>query len=143
VSDCSRIFRGFYKLEKGFWGVGTTTRQVARGCEVIKGMCIEFSSVTRVGEKILGTPISSAFEKMAQKGITVTRGLEKLMSRVSSGIGAHNLLENEAGTQGWRGKQVILVVVQVQEAYVKRKDWGQQRSPQCIYMNKQQWCAPS
>ena len=143
MSDCSRIFRRFYKLEKGFWGVGTTTRQVARGCKVIKGMCVEFSSAMRVGEKILSTPRSSAFEKMAQKGITVARGLEKLMSRVSSSVGAHNLLENGAGMRGRRDNERILVVVQGQEAYQKRKDWGQQRSPQCIYMNKQRWCAPS
>ena len=34
------------------------------------------------------------------------------------------LLENEAGMQGQRGKQVILVVVQGEEASTGRKDWG-------------------
>ena len=129
VSDFLRIFRRFYKLEKGFWGVGTTTRQVARGCEVIKGMCIEFLSVTRVGEKILGTPRSSAFEKMAQKGITVTRGLEKLMSRVSSGVRAHNLLENGAGMRGWWDNKCVLVVVQGKEVCIEKKIGGNKEAP--------------
>jgi len=50
------------------------------------------------------------------------------------------MLENEVGTQGQRDNEHVLVVVQGKEAYVKRKDWGQQRSPQCIYTNKQ-WVA--
>ena len=39
------------------------------------------------------------------------------------------LLENEAGMQGRRGKRVILVVVQVQEAYIERKIGGDKEAP--------------
>jgi len=55
----------------------------------------------------------------------------------SGSAGAHNLLENGAGTRGRRDNERILVVVQVQEAYIERKKWGRQRSPQCIYTYKQ------
>jgi len=47
------------------------------------------------------------------------------------------MLENGVGTRGRRDNERILVVVQVQEAYIGRKKWGRQRSPQCIYTYKQ------
>jgi len=75
--------------------------------------------------------------------MVVAWGLKKLMSRISGSGGAYNLLKNRVGMWGWQDNERILVVVQGQEAYIGRKDWGQQRSPQCIYMNKQWWCAPS
>jgi len=50
------------------------------------------------------------------------------------------MLENGAGTRGQRDNERILVVVQGQEAYMGRKKWGRQRSPQCIYTYKQ-WVA--
>ena len=43
-------------------------RQVVRGHEVIKGMCIEFSSWRRVGEKFLAHQEVLLFEKEARKG---------------------------------------------------------------------------
>ena len=43
-------------------------RRVARGHEVIKGMCIEFSSWRRVGEKFSAHQEVLLFEKEARKG---------------------------------------------------------------------------
>ena len=57
------------------------------------------------------------------------------------------MLENGAGMRGWRDNERIFMVVQGKEAYIDggtgsrsvygKKDWGRQRSPQRIYMNKQ------
>ena len=64
---CVVVFEDFSSLKK-IPGGGKTTRQVARGCKVIKGACVEFSSLTRRVKNSRHPKAHLLFEKIARKG---------------------------------------------------------------------------
>ena len=66
-----------------------------------------------------------------------------MKSRVSGSSGAHNLLENEAGTRGWRDNERVFVVVQDEEASTGKEKRGGKEAANVSTHTNSGWRAPS
>ena len=138
------IFEDFLSLKKKVPGGWTTMRPVARGHEVIKGMCIEFSSWRRVGEKFSAHQEVLLFEKKGQKREWWLReGLKSWRRGYQAAAGPITYWKTGRGCKDGRQTSVYWCWYSVKKHIWKGKNGGAKEAPNVSTHTNRKWHTPS